>query len=84
MTTDQVLDYGRQCHDPYAEAPCGPGCHEQRPHTHHACDGTSGAVHAWVFYTDTGDICWFDLSQPARLVYPVYTTPRKRKARYDP
>lgn len=76
---DQNL--ARECHSTYAQAECpdlcsyGTGKEEYRDHSHWRCDEHG---HTWVYFPASGQVDWFDLSQPARLVYPVYKAKRRR------
>lgn len=81
--------FGDDCHDAYEEVTPHPaGCYaseaEKLLHIHYHCNGESGPVHYWCYYPETGMIDWFDLTQAARLIYPVYTgtITGKRKQRY--
>lgn len=74
----------RECHSPYTEKECPEGCSYRlrtdgyKEHTHWRCDDHG---HTWVYFPELGQVDWFDLSSPSRLIYPIYSPqrPRRRK-----
>lgn len=71
----------RECHSTYAQKPCPDRCsYAQREdgyrnHSHWRCDDHD---HTWIYFPDLGQVDWFDLTQPSRLIYPIYS-PWRRK-----
>jgi hypothetical protein len=71
-----------ECYSAYARIDCPERCHYAqrtdgyRNHEHYRCDEHD---HTWVYFPDLGTVDWFDLSQPARLIYPVPPPFRNRK-----
>ena len=74
----------RECRSVYARASCPDRCGHASgdrrywDHEHYRCDEHG---HTWVYFPDTGQVDWFDLSQPARLIYPVPAPQRNRRGR---
>lgn len=70
----------RECHSTYAQKDCPDRCNyatgrqEYRDHSHWRCDEHG---HTWVYFPTLGCVDWFDLSQPARLIYPTYGKARR-------
>jgi hypothetical protein len=58
-----------ECHHPYGKRVCRDGCPVTRPHEHYAAE----CGFTWTFFTDDFTVDCYDLSQPARLLYPTYT-----------
>lgn len=48
-----------------AQIPCPDICDEKREHSHWRCDD----CHGHLFYREFGS--WYDLTQPASLIYPI-------------
>lgn len=71
----------RECHSTYAQAGCPDRCgyatgnEKYRDHSHWRC-GDHG--HTWVYFPTLGQVDWFDLSQPSRLIYPAYAKRGRR------
>lgn len=56
----------------YTRNPCLDHCNETGEHVHlHSPSGNDGII--WA----DGHVSEFDLTQPARLIYPVYPTRRR-------
>jgi len=56
----EIVAKHRECH----QIPCPDICDELREHSHWRCDDCQG----WMYYPGFG--AWFDLFQPARIIYP--------------
>jgi hypothetical protein len=74
----------RECRSVYARTSCPDRCGYRNGdrrywnHEHYRCDEHN---HTWVYFPDTGQVDWFDLSHPARLIYPTYALQRNRRGR---
>lgn len=55
-----------ECAHSYEWIPCPDICEDTQEHSHWRCE----EGHGWIYYPGDPGVTWYDLTQPARCIYP--------------